>query len=499
MTRLLWLAFFLFLATGVHAQNTTCATRAPGDNSNACASTAFVHAATGGTIPITVPNGGTGQSSFTANLPLIGNGTGAIGQGTVQGNTTSFAVTTGVFTSGHCRTTDSNGNEIDAGFACNSGSGSGTVNSGTAGQLAYYSSSGPAVSGTFAPNFLATGNWYVDNGANITRWNDQFLVGGATVWAGHPGYTGAQDWLSTAQHTDGVLGGGSVQFASLAALTEPSSAGAANESGLLGGAQSLYSTSAGASTIAVNGFAFNNNEQWVGTGHISGTTFTIDTTTSGTVAIGQYLQINGALAIQIASGSGSVWTLASSGGTVSTTVLFTSLQTAAWGLYSECHRQFASVGQCTGIEVDVRNLADEVFATPYTVGTSPTNGHITDGVSSGCGAGIVTGSPQPCTSAFVIFANPAKWDTGIMFASGSINSTTGGALSAIAMPENYDINWFNPSNTIVAAVSADSSGNLILNTTAGIIVAGSPGKTCSAGLTSLAAFRSVYGIVTGGC
>lgn len=66
----------------------------------------------------TVPGGGTGATSFTSNLPLIGNGTGAIAQGTRGGNTTSFATTSGALTSGNCVSIDANGNFVAFGGSC---------------------------------------------------------------------------------------------------------------------------------------------------------------------------------------------------------------------------------------------------------------------------------------------------------------------------------------------------------------------------------------------
>ena len=65
--------------------------------------------------------GGTGHSSFTSNTPLIGNGSSAISQGTVSGNTTKFATVSGSLTSTHCVNIDANGNLTDAGAACGSG------------------------------------------------------------------------------------------------------------------------------------------------------------------------------------------------------------------------------------------------------------------------------------------------------------------------------------------------------------------------------------------
>lgn len=93
-------------------------------------------AGAGGTIAVT--GGGTGQTSFTANLPILGNGTGALAQGTRSGNTTAFATASGTLTSGHCVSIDGGGNFVDAGGACTTGGGGGTVASSTIGQVAVY-------------------------------------------------------------------------------------------------------------------------------------------------------------------------------------------------------------------------------------------------------------------------------------------------------------------------------------------------------------------------
>lgn len=65
--------------------------------------------------------------------------------------TGTIATTSGTPTSGNCARFDTNGNLVDAGGPCTTGGGGGTVNSGTIGSLAYYASSGTAVSGN--PNF----------------------------------------------------------------------------------------------------------------------------------------------------------------------------------------------------------------------------------------------------------------------------------------------------------------------------------------------------------
>ncbi|MGY4294610.1 hypothetical protein ACVWXN_002705 [Bradyrhizobium sp. i1.4.4] len=117
-------AVLLLLACGqgpasVRAQNVICATAPLGDSSNRCASTEFVQDAIASPAsPATVPHGGTGQTSFTPNLPLIGNGTGPLGQGTRSGNTTSFATTSGALTPNNCPKIDGNGNFVDSGAPC---------------------------------------------------------------------------------------------------------------------------------------------------------------------------------------------------------------------------------------------------------------------------------------------------------------------------------------------------------------------------------------------
>lgn len=112
----------------------------------------------GGTA--TVPFGGTGQTSFTANLPLIGAGAAAIAQGTRSGNTTTFATASGALTSGHCVSLDGSGNFVDAGGACTTGGGGGTVASGTTSALGYYTAAGTTISPltTVNSNVLTTGS-----------------------------------------------------------------------------------------------------------------------------------------------------------------------------------------------------------------------------------------------------------------------------------------------------------------------------------------------------
>lgn len=66
----------------------------------------------------------------------------------ISGNTGTTATTNGSLVNGDCVSIDSSGNLVDAGGPCTTGGGGGTVNSGVAGQVAYYNTTGTAVSGT---------------------------------------------------------------------------------------------------------------------------------------------------------------------------------------------------------------------------------------------------------------------------------------------------------------------------------------------------------------
>ena len=65
-------------------------------------------------------------SMVTGNLPIANGGTG-LTSFSRSGNTTVFGTTNGSLTNGHCVSIDSSGNLVDAGGACGSGSGGGTV------------------------------------------------------------------------------------------------------------------------------------------------------------------------------------------------------------------------------------------------------------------------------------------------------------------------------------------------------------------------------------
>ena len=94
----------------------------------------------GGSTTTVVPTGSNGLMynnsgflnvlTFTAGLPLIGNGNTSppVIAGSVTGNTTTFATSTGALNSGDCVSIDASGNFVDAGTNCGGGASSTPVN-----------------------------------------------------------------------------------------------------------------------------------------------------------------------------------------------------------------------------------------------------------------------------------------------------------------------------------------------------------------------------------
>lgn len=105
----------------------------------------FVFSVNGGSIGFTGNAISINGSYGTANGPILAAGSsgGAVSFGTRTGNTTAFLTLSGATTANDCPKFDAFGNLVDSGGSC-AASG---VNSGTAGQVAYYATTGSTVSG----------------------------------------------------------------------------------------------------------------------------------------------------------------------------------------------------------------------------------------------------------------------------------------------------------------------------------------------------------------
>jgi len=138
------------------------------------------------------------------------------------------------------------------------------------------------------------------------------------------------------------------------------------------------------------------------------------------------------------------------------------LGTYIWGIYGECYQMNAVVGGVACVEFEPRNTGGiNYIQDPFTIG-----GKYITAYEAGCGAGQVA-TTFPCTTAFVIFPNPNKFNEGLLFAANSIAASgPGGSIPAIAMPTLYDIQWYSAAGTVAVQLTTDSSGDIILNSPA---------------------------------
>jgi len=132
-------------------------------------------------IPLTVPNGGTGKTTLATGMPVLGAGTGALTTGTTSGNTTVFVTTTGIQTPGDCVSIDASGNHTDFGSPCGTGSGSG-LPVGAVGQFVGYPAAGSVgeaetLGGDATLTRVSAGNYSI----TVTKTNGTAFTGMATA------------------------------------------------------------------------------------------------------------------------------------------------------------------------------------------------------------------------------------------------------------------------------------------------------------------------------
>ena len=214
-----------------------------------------------------VANGYTGQTSFTSNLPILGNGTSALTQGTVTGTTTEFATFTGTATSGNCVSISASGDLQAAGGACTTGGGGGTVSAATIGQMAIYVTSTTTVGGLTTCN-----NGYVGtNGSGVNSCNTSMnttlsatitALGtiasgtwqGTTIGSAYGG-TGVNNGVSTITIGGSVTFSGAYTFTGtltgITSVTFPISGTLMNQTGTSGGIPYYSSSNTVGSSLAL--------------------------------------------------------------------------------------------------------------------------------------------------------------------------------------------------------------------------------------------------------
>ncbi len=245
----------------------------PVDGDIWCTNTAMFVRIAGSTVSLggaaavtTVPNGGTGQTTFTANLPILGNGASALAQGTRSGTTTVFGTVTGATTSGDCLSYDASGNIHSAGVgACGGTGGAGTVASASSGQLAIYTAA-TTVSGLAGCNngyFGTNGGGTVSCITTVNTTLSATITALGTIatgtWqgtlvAGTYGGTGVNNGASTITLGGNlVTSGAAITLTAIGAtnVTLPTSGNIMNQNGTSGGVPYYSSTTTVASSGAL--------------------------------------------------------------------------------------------------------------------------------------------------------------------------------------------------------------------------------------------------------
>jgi len=346
----------------------------------------------GGVTTVGKVNGVPFPSSYTANLPLVGNGTSLIGQGTRSGNTTDFVTGNGSYTNGHCISVDSAGNHVDAGGPCTTSGGGGTVTSGTANQLAYYSSTGATVVGLSS----VINSCLETNGTGVPSW---MACGVTTLTAGTTPTSGITSGNLIGVTSNKVVDSG-VPFASIYQFPATVS--------IVGGAASAQGTG---------------TKLQLSTGSpVSGDCTKFDST-GNTVDAGAGCGVAGST-IQVTPGAGS-------GGVSSSTALMMGLGAvcAITPNTARVHIGFNLTLQISG------TVGRAQYGIHYGTGTAPSNGAATTGtligtnqstdiaISGGFGAVTVTGNVIGLTPGTPIWID-------IALGNGGVSGTTSVANSA---------------------------------------------------------------------
>lgn len=132
----------------------------------------------------------------------------------------------------------------------------------------------------------------------------------------------------------------------------------------------------------------------------------------------------------------------------------------AWGAYFEAQQVTTTGGTAYGVEASVRSTSPAVTLTPY---NTPPDG-MTIGLQLDAGAGVSATGQYNATAALNISSNPMAFNSGIVFRSGSL-AMTSSVADAIALPQDYAIDWYTPSGLlgprIYSSVTTNTSGQSI--------------------------------------
>ncbi|MCI5075640.1 hypothetical protein [Oricola sp.] len=135
----------------------------------------------------------------------------------------------------------------------------------------------------------------------------------------------------------------------------------------------------------------------------------------------------------------------------------TSSSSASWALYVEAFHLDGAGSWTYGMEMEVRNAsADDIDPNPYDF--SAGKGALGIWLAASGHTDYGPAAANPCAAALVIGRNGAagSWNKGIVFTENGLEGTDGSSgsstyASAIALARHQRIEWFDPTNDLVAA------------------------------------------------
>lgn len=129
-----------------------------------------------------------------------------------------------------------------------------------------------------------------------------------------------------------------------------------------------------------------------------------------------------------------------------------------WGVYSEAYRLPGTTGNAFGQEITMFNSSDVIKFDPFQIPNFASGVTVASWLSAGGTYTGVTGTNDATAAIGIIEKSGAKFDKGIVIMDGSVRSQ-----EAIALPINYEMNWYGSSNVKAARIRNDRYEQVAIN------------------------------------